>query len=106
MQTARVNFHSHPGPTPLASAAFISMKRFSILPLVALAFLANACEKHPAAELPEEGQTAFGEHAAKHESEAKPEAKKEEAAAPKAEAPVAAAPAKPEDAPKFFPDKK
>lgn len=87
------------------------MKRFSILPLVALAFLVNACEKHPASELPEEGQTAFGEHAAHHEgegkSEGKPEAKKEEAApAAKAEAPAAATPAKPEEAPKFFPDKK
>ena len=82
------------------------MKWFSLIPVLALAFLANACEKHPAAELPEEGQTAFGEHAkgAEEKTEAKPAT---EAAAPaKSESSTPAPEAKPGEAPKFFPENK
>jgi len=83
------------------------MKWFSILSIIALAFLANACEKHPVGDAPEEGTTAFGEHskaAEEKKEEAKPAA---EAAAPaKAEAPAATPEAKPGEAPKFFPEKK
>jgi hypothetical protein len=81
------------------------MKWFSILSIVALAFLANACEKHPVGDAPEEGTTAFGEHskAAEEKTEAKPAA---EAAPSKPESPAATPEAKPGEAPKFFPEKK
>ena len=81
------------------------MKWFSILSLVALAFLANACEKHPVGDAPEEGTTQFGEHskAAEEKREAKPAA---EAASAKPESPSATPEAKPGEAPKFFPEKK
>lgn len=52
------------------------MKWFSVLSIVALAFLANACEKHPASDAPGEGVTQFGEHSKGHAShEEKGEAK-------------------------------
>jgi hypothetical protein len=78
------------------------MKWFSVLPIVALAFLANACEKHPVADAPEEGTTAFGEHskAAEEKSEAKPAV---EAPASKEAAPAATPEGK---APKIFPETK
>ncbi len=38
------------------------MKWSSILLLGVIALLVNACEKHPAAELPPEHATAYGEH--------------------------------------------
>ena len=86
------------------------MKWFSALPFVATALVLGACERHPIAELPPEGATAFGEHAwpAKAEkpehAEAKPAAEagapaKHETAAPVAEG-------KPGEAPKFFPESK
>ena len=89
----------------LASAPF--MKWFSIIPVLALGFLTNACEKHPVSQLPEEGATAFGEHA-KPAGEEKPEAKPaaESAAPAKTETPAPAGDAKPGDAPKFFPENK
>ena len=84
------------------------MKWFSVLSIVALAFLANACEKHPASDAPEEGVTAFGEHSKAHHEE-KGEAKHAEEAAPSKEA----APAAPEAAKssegskiQIFPEKK
>jgi hypothetical protein len=82
------------------------MKWISIIPVLALAFLANACEKHPAAELPEEGATAFGEHAASgsEKSTAKPAAESSVAAQPGTPAP--SADAKPGEPPKFFPENK
>jgi hypothetical protein len=83
------------------------MKWFSIIPVLALVFLAGACEKHPASELPEEGATAFGEHA-KAAGEEKPEAKPagESAAPAKPESPAPATDSKSGDAPKFFPANK
>lgn len=83
------------------------MKWFSVLSIVALAFLANACEKHPVSDAPEEGRTQFGEHSKEHEE--KGEAKHSEEAAPSKEA----APATPEAAKsgeaskiQIFPEKK
>jgi len=90
------------------------MKWFSVIVLGALALFVNACEKHPAAELPPENATAFGEHAWKPSSgEAAPsEEKRGEQAAP-APAPAAtsgsaaAASESPAgEVPKIFPDKK
>ncbi|MEI9896139.1 MAG: hypothetical protein WDN28_20310 [Chthoniobacter sp.] len=82
------------------------MKWFSILSILALAFLANACEKHPVSDAPEEGVTAFGEHskAAEEKAEAKPAA--EAAPAAKPESPTATPEAKAGEAPKFFPETK
>jgi hypothetical protein len=75
------------------------MKWLSIIPVVALTFLAIACEKHPASQLPEEGTTAFGEHSTAG-GEAKPEAKAgESATTPGTPAPSGDA----KEAPKFFP---
>ena len=84
------------------------MKRLSILPILALAFVLGACEKHPLSDLPPEGATAFGPHAWKPGDVEKPEGKPAgEAASPattEAAAPVAEG--KPADAPKFFPENK
>ena len=74
------------------------MKWLSFIPVVALAFLAIACEKHPASQLPEEGATAFGEHAAPA-GEAKAG---EPATTPGTPAPSAEG----KEAPKFFPQNK
>ena len=85
------------------------MKRFSILPLLALAFVFGACEKHPVSDLPPEGATAFGAHAWKPGDAEKPEGQPAgEAVAPvKTEAvAVPVAEGKPADAPKFFPENK
>ncbi len=89
------------------------MKWFSVLSILALAFLSNACEKHPASELPAEHATAFGSHS---EHEVKPAEEKAAETKPAAEAhaktevPAAAeakpAEAKPGEAPKFFPETK
>jgi len=83
------------------------MKWFSIIPVLALAFLANACEKHLASELPEEGATAFGEHAA-GAGEVKLEAKPagESVAPTQPGTPVPSTEARPGEAPKFFPESK
>jgi len=84
------------------------MKWSSILVLGALALFVNACEKHPAAELPPEHATAFGEHSWSPAGEVKPGEKAAPASAPAA-APQAAAAASESpqgEAPKFFPDKK
>lgn len=89
------------------------MKRLSVLLLGALALFVNACEKHPASELPAEHATNFEKysgghgaaehggdtHAPKAAAEHAPATKHEEAAKPAAEA-------KPGEAPKFFPEKK
>ena len=89
------------------------MKWFSVLPILALAFLSSACEKHPASELPPEHATAFGEHAAHGEStghgggeKAEPKPAGEAAAPAKAESSAPAGEAKPGEAPKFFPENK
>ncbi|MEZ0255470.1 MAG: hypothetical protein ACAI37_09325 [Chthoniobacter sp.] len=86
------------------------MKWFSVLSIVALAILANACEKHPVSDAPEEGRTQFGEHSKEHEGhEEKGEAKHGEEAAPSKEAaPAAPEAAKPGEASKIqiFPEKK
>ena len=89
------------------------MKWFSVLSIVALAFLANACEKHPVSDAPEEGATQFGEHSKGHESheghgeksEVKPT---DQPAAATKETPKAGADAKPGEASKIqiFPEKK
>lgn len=81
------------------------MKRSSILALSALALLANACEKHPASQLPPEHSTAFGEHAWSAQGGAKHggEVSEGHAAAAKVEA---ASEAKGGETPKFFPAKK
>jgi hypothetical protein len=82
------------------------MKRLSFIPVLALAFMAIACEKHPYSELPEEGATAFGEHS-KEVAEAKPEVKPAgESPAATPAAPASGAEAKPGEAPKFFPQNK
>ena len=84
------------------------MKRISALVLLsALAFFGNACEKHPASELPAEHATAFGAHATGHGGDTHhPASPAEHAPAAKPEASAPAADAKPGEAPKFFPDKK
>ena len=84
------------------------MKWFSIISFLALVFLFNACEKHPVADLPPEGATAFGEHAWPGGGE-KPEAKPAPAAAAapaKAEGAAPVAEGKPGVSPKFFPENK
>jgi hypothetical protein len=78
------------------------MKWFALIPVLALAILSDACEKHPASELPEEGATAFGEHAPAA-AEQKPEAKPAGESGAQSETPAPAAGAKPGEAPKFFP---
>jgi hypothetical protein len=84
------------------------MKWSSILVLSALALLVNACEKHPAAQLPPEHATAFGEHAWSEHGGSKHEAKPagEHAPVAKSEAAAPVAEGKPGEAPKFFPEKK
>ena len=81
------------------------MKWFSIISFLALALLFNACEKHPVADLPPEGATAFGEHAWPSGGE-KPEAKPVAAVPAKSEAVAPAAEGKPGESPKFFPENK
>jgi hypothetical protein len=96
------------------------MKRFSVLSFAALALCINACEKHPAAELPPEHATEFGkyaeghghgaagggEHATEHAPAhaAAPAETHAKEAAPAAPAP--AAEAKPGESPKFLPENK
>jgi hypothetical protein len=84
------------------------MKRISALVfLSALAFFGNACEKHPAAELPDEHATEFGKYAAGHGGDTHHQpSPAEHAPAAKPEASAPAAEAKPGEAPKFFPEKK
>ena len=98
------------GPLPCAAL----MKWFSVIVLGALALFVNACEKHPAAELPPEHATAFGEHAWKpgdgNAEEKHGEEKRGEPAAPApatASGSAAAASESPSgEVPKIFPDKK
>jgi hypothetical protein len=81
------------------------MKWFTLIPVLVIAFVVNACEKHPASDAPEEGVTAFGEHAKGHEEKA--ESRPEDQPASAKEKPAAATPeAKPGEAPKFFSEKK
>lgn len=89
------------------------MKRLSIISALALAFVFNACEKHPTSDAPGEEAKEFGkyekgEKGGEGKSEAKPAAEptvaKSEAAKPEA---AAATPMpKPGEAPKFFPENK
>ena len=82
------------------------MKWLTLIPVLAIAFIVNACEKHPVSDAPEEGVTAFGEHAKGHEGKADVKPTDQPASATK-EAPAAATPeAKPGEAPKFFSEKK
>ena len=90
------------------------MKWFSVIVLGALALFVNACEKHPAAELPPEHATAFGEHAWKPGSgsgeEKRGEEKPADQAAPAPAATSGSAAAASEspsgEVPKIFPEKK
>jgi len=88
------------------------VKRLSIISALALAFVFNACEKHPTSDAPGEDAKEFGkyekgEKGGEEKVEAKPAAEsaavKPEAAKPEA----AATPMpKPGEAPKFFPENK
>jgi hypothetical protein len=82
------------------------MKWFSLIPALALAFLVDACEMHPASELPEEGATAFGKHEKGSEENVQAKPAGEAVAAPKSEATAPAPEAKSGEAPKFFPENK
>ncbi len=81
------------------------MKRLLAILFAPLALLMNACEKHPASELPTEHATEFGEHAVSHGGAGNREKKSAEEHA-KSEASVQGSEAKPGEAPKFFPEKK
>jgi len=94
-------------PARTASLRPLTMKRLSVLLLGALALFVNACEKHPASQLPAEHAMEFGKHLEGHgaaghgaDSHAPKAAAEHAPAAPQAEA------AKPGEAPKFFPEKK
>jgi len=76
------------------------MKWFSVLLLAVFAFFSNACEMHPASELPPEEETSGEAHPEAVKAEAQPAA---EAAPAEAKPPAATTPA---EAPKYFPDKK
>ncbi len=104
-------------PARAASLRPLTMKRLSVLLLGALALFVNACEKHPASELPAEHATEFGKYLPGHGGEqhgADTHAPKADgghaapapAAAHAPEAAKPAAEAKPGEAPKFFPEKK
>jgi hypothetical protein len=82
------------------------MKWF-IIPCLALPILFGACEKHPAADLPPEGATAFGEHGwPKTDEKAEVASTAEPAPAAKTESAPPVAEGKPGEAPKFFPENK
>ena len=82
---------SHFSPATASVRLVPAMKRLSIPSLLALAFVATACERHSASSLPSHGaHAAEGEHAAAPHAEA----------APKKDAPAKEAPTGP--APKFF----
>ena len=93
-------FRSHLASGPLVFGAQI-MKWFSVLLLALFAFFSNACEMHPASELPPEEETPGEAHPEAVKAEAQPAAE----AAP-SEAPKPASEATPAEAPKFFPEKK
>ena len=85
--------------------------KWSLIPVLGvLAFGMNACEKKPAAQLPPEHATAFGEHAWKPGDAGHGAGHKEEHAPAAAHSPEAhAAPVaegKPGEAPSMFPVKK
>jgi len=91
------------------------MKRLSVLLLGALALFVNACEKHPASQLPGEHATEFEKYLPGHggdhhgaDTHAPKAAAAHAAPAPSAHAETAkpATEAKPGEAPKFFPEKK
>ena len=76
------------------------MKWFSVLLLAVIAVFSNACEMHPASQLPPEEEVPGEAHseAVKAEVQAAPEAAPSEAAKLPA--------ATPGEAPRFFPEKK
>ena len=85
------------------------MKWLSIISVLALAFVFNACEMHPTSDSPGEEAKEFGkyekgEKGGEEKAEAKPAA--EPAAAAKPEAAAATPMPKPGEAPKFFPENK
>ena len=89
------------------------MKRLSVLSFAALALCINACEKHPAAELPPEHATEFGKYAEGHGAGNGEHATTHAAAPAEAHAkeappaaPATAAEAKPGESPKFLPENK
>jgi hypothetical protein len=82
------------------------MKWFSIISVLALAFFANACEKHQTKDSPEEDKTEFGPHSIHNEEKAETKPAAEAPAPAKTEATAPAPEAKPGEAPKFFPEKK
>lgn len=88
------------------------MKRLSVLLLGALALSHNACEKHPASQLPDKHATEFGKYASGHgggghgDAHAPHPAAEHASAASHGETPKPGAEAKPGEAPKFFPEKK
>jgi hypothetical protein len=93
-------FRSHLASGPLVFAAQI-MKWFSVLFLAAvIAVFSNACEMHPASQLPPEEEVPGEAHseAVKAEAQAAPETAPSEAAKPPA--------ATPGEAPRYFPEKK
>ena len=81
------------------------MKRFTIIPVLALAFIVAACEKHPVGDAPEGTQFGPKENAEKAEPKEAKEAKPAGEAA-KPEGTAATPEAKPGEAPKFFPEEK
>jgi hypothetical protein len=85
------------------------MKWISLLPILALALLINACEQHPATDSPGEEVHAFGkpESAAAEKAEPQPDQPGKKSEAKPAEAAATpAATAKPGEAPKYFPENK
>ena len=85
------------------------MKWLSIISILALAFVFNACEMHPVSDAPAEDATEFGKYEKhgegkekeKEKTEAKPEAESTPAAKPEA---AATPEAKKGEAPKYFPE--
>jgi hypothetical protein len=82
------------------------MKWFTLIPVLAIAFIVNACEKHPVSDAPGEEAKEFGkyEKGGEEKVEAKPAAESEAATKPEAATPSPEA--KPGEAPKFFSEKK
>ena len=84
---------SHFSPAPASVSLRPAMKRLSIPSLLALAFVATACERHSASSLPSHGaHAAGGEHAAAPHAEAAPKKDAPAKEAPAKEAPTGAAP--------------
>lgn len=81
------------------------MKRFTIIPVLALAFIVAACEKHPVGDAREGTEFGPKEGSEKVEAKESKEAKPAGEAA-RAEGAAATPEAKAGEAPKFFPEEK